>query len=156
MLNGIKRAYTLLILFLIEVIEAQGTDISLKMLQNAIEKQADIIHDELFKEISKEEDPIKIGDKVYRAFMEEAGAEVIAFEENDCSITFRVRHCPFFEAFLDVGINCGYFLGGLCTNFTLPAIQAILVRFNERLRIDTRLIRETSEEYCLERLFLKG
>ena len=44
MLNGIKRAYTLLILFLIEVIEAQGTDISLKMLQNAIEKQADIPH----------------------------------------------------------------------------------------------------------------
>jgi len=154
MFNGVRRSYTLLILFLNEVIEERGTEKGLEMLQAAVEKQADVIHSEFLRELPDDLPPLEIGDAIYRIFMEEAGAEVVVHERDDASITYRVAHCPFYEAFLDVGIDCGYFLGGLCGNLTLPAIQAILNRFDRRLRVESRLVRESAEEFCLEQIIL--
>jgi hypothetical protein len=155
MYNGVRRSYALLILFLNEVIEELGTDRGIEMLQTAVEKQAEVIHGELLRELPEDSSPLEIGDVVYRTFMEEAGAEVVVHTIDDSSITYRVVRCPFYEAFLDVGIDCGYFLGGLCGNLTLPAIQAILSRFDGRLRVESRLVRESAEEFCLERIFLR-
>ena len=154
MFNGVRRSYTLLILFLNEVIEELGTDRGLEMLHAAVEKQAEAIHGEFFRELPKDSPPLEIGDIVYRTFMEEAGAEVVVHERDDSAITYRVARCPFYEAFLDVGVDCGYFLGGLCGYLTLPAIQAILNRFDGRLRVESRLVRESAEEFCLERISL--
>ena len=53
-----------------------------------------------------------------------------------------------------MGVDCGYFIGGLCTHLTLPAIQATLKRFDPRLKLEPRLVRETAEEFCLERVYL--
>jgi len=155
MFSGVRRSYALLILFLNEVIEELGTDRGIEMLQTAVEKQAEVIHGELLRELPEDSSPLEIGDVVYRTFMKEAGAEVVVHNIDDSSITYRVVRCPFYEAFLDVGIDCGYFLGGLCGNLTLPAIQAILSRFDGRLRVESRLVRESAEEFCLERIFLK-
>jgi hypothetical protein len=155
MFNGVKRSYTLLILFLIEVIEELGTDRSLEMLQKAIEKQAEVIYRNLLRDLPKNLTPLEIGETVYRIFMDEAGAKIFDHERTDSSITYRVSQCPFFDAFIDVGIDCGYFLGGLCSNFTLPAIQSILRRFDERLTVESRLIRDTAEEFCLEKIILR-
>ncbi len=156
MFDGVRRSYTLLILFLNEVIEELGTDRGLEMLQTAVEKQAEVIHGELLRELPEDSSPLEIGDAVYRTFMEEAGAEVVVHERDGSSVTYRVARCPFYEAFLEVGIDCGYFLGGLCGNLTLPAIQAILTKFDGRLRVESRLVRESAEEYCLERITTLG
>ena len=155
MFDGVRRSYTLLILLLNEVIEERGTEKSLEMLQVAVEKQADIIHSEFLRELPDDLPPLEIGDAIYRTFMEEAGADVVVHERDDSSITYRVARCPFYEAFLDVGVDCGYFLGGLCGNLTLPAIQAILNRFDGRLRVVSGLVRESAEEFCLERINLE-
>ncbi len=155
MVNGVKRSYTLLILFLIEVIEELGTDRSLKMLQISIEKQAEVIYRNLLRELPQNLTPLEIGDAVYRIFMGEAGAKISYHERNDSSIIYRVSRCPFFDSFIDVGIDCGYFLGGLCSNLILPAIQSILRRFDKRLTVESRLIRDTAEEFCLEEIALR-
>ena len=81
-------------------------------------------------------------------------AEATVHEKSESSVTFFVRRCPFYEALLDVGVDCGYFLGGLCNNLTLPAIQATLARFDHRLKLEPRLVRESAEEFCLERVYL--
>jgi hypothetical protein len=155
MINGVIRSYTLLILFLIEVIKELGTDRSLEMLHIAIEKHADVIYRNLLKDLPKDSTPLEIGEVVYRTFMVEAGAKIFDHEKTDSSITYRVSRCPFFDAFIDVGIDCGYFLGGLCSNLTLPAIQSILCKFDERLTVESRLIRDTAEEFCLEQITLR-
>ncbi len=156
MYTGIRRSYTLLVQLLMEVIEELGTDRSIEMLQTAVERQADIIEKELRNKIPHELPPIKKGITVYRDFMESAGAEVALREEDDYQATFWVKRCPFYEALLDVGIDCGYFLGGLCTHLTLPAIQATLTRFDPRLKLETVIVRESAEELCLERIYLEG
>ena len=51
MFDGVRRSYTLLILFLNEIIEELGTDRGLEMLQTAVEKQAEVIHGELLREL---------------------------------------------------------------------------------------------------------
>ena len=152
MFEGVRRSYTLLFLFLIEVIEELGTDKSLKMLQVSIEKQAEVIHRELLKKLPEDYTPMEVGDAVYRNFMGAAGANVVVHERNKSTITYRVTRCPFYEALIDLGIDCGYFLGGLCGNLTIPAIQAILNKFDEGLRVESRLVRESAEEFCLERI----
>jgi predicted ArsR family transcriptional regulator len=154
MFEGIRRSYALLTLFLMEVIEELGTDRALEMLQLAVEKQASIIERELRRKIPEDVPPLEKGVEVYRAFMEDAGAEVTVHEKNKSSVTFLVRRCPFYEALLDVGVDCGYFLGGLCNNLTLPAIQAVVARFDPRLKLEPMLVRESAEEFCLERVYL--
>jgi predicted ArsR family transcriptional regulator len=155
MFNGVRRSYTLLALLLMEVIEELGTDRGLEMLQRATERQADVIHRELSREIEPDLQPLEKGVEAYRRFMEEAGAEVQVQKREGDSATFLVRRCPFYEAFLNIGIDCGYFLGGLCAQITLPAVQAILRRFDPRLTLETSLVRESAEEFCLERVRLR-
>ncbi|MCW4037041.1 MAG: L-2-amino-thiazoline-4-carboxylic acid hydrolase [Candidatus Bathyarchaeota archaeon] len=154
MFEGVRRSYALLTLFLMEAIEDLGTDRALEMLQESVEKQAVIIERGLRREIPGDLGPLEKGVEIYRAFMEGAGAEFEVHKRGEDSVTFRVGRCPFYEALLDVGVDCGYFLGGLCTHITLPAIQATLARFDPRLRLETRLVRESAEEFCLERLYL--
>jgi predicted ArsR family transcriptional regulator len=154
MFEGIRRSYTLLTLLLMEVIEELGTDRALEMLQASVEKQAEIIVREFKRKIPEEITPLDKGMAIYRAFMEDAGAEIVVHERAEDSVTFRVQGCPFYEALLDVGVDCGYFLGGLCTHLTLPAIQATLKRFDHRLKLEPRLVRESADEFCLERVYL--
>ena len=154
MFEGVRRSYALLALMLMEVIEERGTDGSLEMLQRAVEKQADIIARELRPRIPAGLGPLETGIEVYRRFMEDAVAAVAVHERGEGSATFRVGRCPFFEAFLDVGVDCGYFLGGLCNHITLPAIQATLARFDPRLKLETKLVRQSAEEFCLERVYV--
>jgi hypothetical protein len=97
---------------------------------------------------------IEIGAEVYRRFMEDAGAEINIHKQDENSVTFLINRCPFFEAFLDVGVDCGMFLNGLCTHLTLPSIQATLTEFDPQLRVEPVLTRESAEEFCLERVFL--
>ncbi|MGD2142174.1 MAG: hypothetical protein PVH79_01685 [Candidatus Bathyarchaeota archaeon] len=156
MYEGVKHSYALLVLVLMEIIEELGTDRGIEMLQTAIEKQADIIHDKHIIEIPEGSTPLEIGDAVYRSFMEGVNAEVSVHDRREDSITYLVKRCPFYEAFLNVGIDCGYFLGGLCTHITLPAIKAILSRFDGTLAVETRLVRESAEEFCLEEVFLES
>lgn len=155
MFKGVRRSYTLLALLLMEVIEELGTDRALEMLQRATEGQAEVVHRELSGEMEPDLPPLERGVEAYRRFMEEAGAEVRVHEREADSATFLVRRCPFYEAFLDIGIDCGYFLGGLCTQITLPAVQATLRRFDPRLTLETVLVRESAEEHCLERVRLR-
>ena len=155
MYTGIRRSYTLLVQLLMEIIEELGTDRGIEMLQAAVERQAEVIERELRTKIPPETPAIKKGIAIYRDFMESAGAEVTLREEGDDEATFWVKRCPFYEALLDVGIDCGYFLGGLCTHLTLPAIQATMRRFDPRLRLETKIVRESAEELCLERIYLE-
>jgi len=98
MFDGIRRSYALLTLFLMEAIEELGSDRALEMLQSAVEKQAGIIERELRRKIPEDLPPLEKGLEVYRAFMEDAGAEVTVHEKSENSVTFLIRRCPFYEA----------------------------------------------------------
>jgi hypothetical protein len=155
MFNGVRRAYTLLVLFLMETIEKLGSDHALEMLQKAVEKQAAIISKDLRRKIPEELSPLELGLEVYRRFMGGSGADVKVHSKDESSITVRVGRCPFYEALLDVGVDCGYFLGGLCNNLILPAIQATLNRFDPRLGVETVIVRQSAEDFCLERIYVR-
>jgi hypothetical protein len=106
------------------------------------------------RKLPKDLTTLEIGAEVYRRFIEDAGTEIRVHKQDEKSVTFLINRCPFFEAFLDVGVDCGIFLNGLCTHLTLPSIQVTLNEFDPRLRVEAVLTRESAEEYCLERVFL--
>jgi predicted ArsR family transcriptional regulator len=151
---GVRRGYTLLTLYIIEVIKELGTQPSLDKLMEAAEKQGAIIAKEMRREMPKGLSTLDTGAEVYRRFMADAGAEVTVHKRDEKSVTFVVRRCPFHEAFLDVGVDCGIFLKGLCSNLTLPAIQATLNEFDRRLRVENVVARQSAEEVCLERVYI--
>jgi hypothetical protein len=138
-----------------EVIEELGTDKALEMMQASVEKQANVVANEIRRNIPEILDPIELGIFVYRTFMEEAGAKIQIYEKDEKSVIFAVKRCPFYEAFLDVDINCGYFLGNLCNHLTLPAIQETLTHFYPFLKLEPKLVRQAAEELCLERIYIK-
>lgn len=154
MFDGTRRAYTMLIFYMIQTINRIGTDPAIEILQEAAERQGIVVSREMRRIIPKDLPPLEFGATIYRKFMEDAGAEVEVHQRNEHSITFRIARCPFYEAFLDVGVDCGYFLNGLCSNLTLPSIQATLNQFNPNLRVETVATRETAEDLCLERITL--
>lgn len=151
---GTRRGYTLLTLYIIEVIKDLGTQPSLDKLMEAAEKQGAIVAKEMRREIPAGLSTLETGAEVYRRFMADAGAEVTVHKRDAASVTFVVRRCPFHEAFLDVGVDCGIFLKGLCGNLTLPAIQATLSQFDARLKVENVVARASAEEVCLERVYL--
>ncbi len=151
---GVRRGYTLLTLYIIEVIKDLGTQPSLDKLMEAAEKQGIIIAKEMRKQLPSGLTALETGAEVYRRFMADAGAEVTIHKRDPGSVTFVVMRCPFHEAFLDVGVDCGIFLKGLCSSLTLPAIQATLNQFDTRLRVENVVARASAEEMCLERVCL--
>ncbi len=151
---GVRRGYALLTLYVIEVIKDLGTQPSLDKLMEAARRQGIIISEEMRRHIPGGLQPLETGAEIYHRFMEDAGAEVSVHKREDRSVTFLVRRCPFHEAFLDVGVDCGIFLKGLCSNLTLPAIQATLLEFDPRLRVENVIARESIEGICLERVYL--
>lgn len=156
MFEGVKRAYMLHVLYIMKVIEILGTDPAIELLTHAAERQGQIIFRELKKKLPKNSlKSLDIGVEVYQTFMKDTGAEINQYKRDEKSVTFLINRCPFFEVFLDIGVDCGAFLNGLCSNFTLPSIQAILKQFDERLKIEPILTRETAEDFCLERIFIQ-
>jgi hypothetical protein len=151
---GVRRGYTLLTLYIIEVIKDLGTQPSLDKLMEAAEKQGVIIAREMRKEMPLGLTFLETGAEVYSRFMADAGAEVKVHKRDETSVTFVIRRCPFHEAFLDVGVDCGIFLKGLCGNLTLPAIQATLSQFDHRLKVENLLVRQSAEEMCMERVYI--
>jgi hypothetical protein len=146
--DGVRRAYDLVVLFLMEVIGEIGTDPALGLINRAVERQADIIAGELKRVIPKGLKVQDLGLEVYRKFMEDVGSEIKVISKNVDSVNVAVGRCPFFEAFLDVEVECGYFVSGLCTNLVLPSVQAVLKRFNSKFRLEATTIRQTAEERC--------
>ena len=151
---GVRRGYTLLTLYIIEVIKDLGTQPSLDKLMEAAAKQGIIIAAEMKKQLPSGLTTLETGAEVYRRFMADAGAEVTIHKRDPESVTFVVNMCPFHEAFLEVGVDCGIFLKGLCSSLTLPAIQATLNQFDTRLRVENVVARASAEEMCLERVYL--
>jgi len=151
---GVRRGYALLVLYIIEVIKQLGTQPSLELLMEAARNQGRVIAREMRPAIRTGLTPLEMGAEVYRRFMGDAGAEVSVHKSDAESVTFIVHRCPFHRAFLDVGVDCGIFLKGLCSNLTLPAIQATMEEFDPRLRVENVLARESAEEFCLERVYL--
>ncbi len=151
---GVRRGYTLLTLYIIEVIKDLGTQPSLDKLMEAAAKQGIIIAAEMKKQLPSGLTTLETGVEVYRRFMADAGAEVTIHKRDSESVTFVVNRCPFHEAFLEVGVDCGIFLKGLCSSLTLPAIQATLNQFDTRLRVENVVARASAEEMCLERVYL--
>lgn len=154
MFDGVRRAYDLQIIYVMKVIEQLGTDKALELLEEASKRQGVIIAREMRRKLPKNLSSLQIGAEVYRCFMEDAGAEIKVHKQDENSVTFLINRCPFFEAFLDVGVDCGMFLNGLCTHLTLPSIQATLNEFDQKLRVEPVLTRESAEEFCLERVYI--
>ena len=152
--EGVRRGYTLLTLYIIEVIKDLGTQPSLDKLMEAAEKQGALIANEMRKQIPAGLTLIETGAEVYLRFMRNAGSDVSVHKRDSKSVTFIVRRCPFHETFLDVGIDCGIFLKGLCSNLTLPAIQATLNEFDPSLKVENVVARQSTEEICLERVYV--
>lgn len=153
-MEGVRRGYTLLVLYVMKTIERLGTEPALGILEEAAEEQGALIADEMRRTLPEGLTPLETGAEVYRRFMADAGAEVSVHKRDNASVTFLIRRCPFYEAFLDVGVDCGYFLNGLCNNLTLPSIQATLRQFDPRLMVESVLTRRAAEEFCLERVVL--
>ena len=154
MFDGARRAYMLQILYVMNAIEELGSDKALEILEKSSERQGVIIARHMKKMLPAGMSSLEIGAEVYRRFMSDAGAEISVHKQDETSVTFVINRCPFFEAFLDVGVDCGMFLNGLCTHLTLPSIQATLSQFDPRLKVEPVLTREAAEDLCLERVYL--
>jgi hypothetical protein len=154
MSTGVRRGYTLLTLYIIEVIKDLGTQPSLDKLMVATEKQGEIIAKDMIKEIPEGLTTIETGGEIYRRFMQDAGAEVSTHKHDEKSVTFVINKCPFHGAFLDVGIDCGIFLKGICSSLTLPAIQSTLKQFNPHLKVENIVVRDSAEGICIERVYM--
>ncbi|MBD3172871.1 hypothetical protein GF326_10400 [Candidatus Bathyarchaeota archaeon] len=154
MFDGVRRSYDLLILYVMKVIEQLGTDKALELLEDASKRQGVITAREMKRKLPDGLSTLDTGAEVYRRFMMDAGAEIKIHKRDETSVTFIIERCPFFESFLDVGVDCGMFLNGLCSNLTLPSIQATLNEFDSDLRVETVLTRESAEEFCLERVYM--
>ena len=154
MFDGVRRGYLLLTFYMMEVINELGTEPSLGMLERAADKQAEVIAVEIRKTMPDGLSPLEVGEYIYMDFMAKTGAEVAVHRRDEKSVTFRILRCPFYECFLDAGIDCGQFLNGLCSNMTLPSIQATINRFEPNLKLETVVVRESAEEICLERVTL--
>ena len=154
MFDGARRAYMLQILYVMNAVEELGSDKALEILEKSSERQGVIIARNMKKTPPEGMTSLEIGAEVYRRFMSDAGAEISVHKQDETSVTFVINRCPFFEAFLDVGVDCGMFLNGLCTHLTLPSIQATLSQFDPRLKVDPVLTREAAEDLCLERVYL--
>ncbi len=154
MFDGVRRAYVLQIAYIMEIVEKQGTDEALRLLDDAAKRQGAIIAREMTRTLPDGLGALDTGAEVYRRFMADAGAEITVHKRDEESVTFLIKRCPFYEAFLDVGVDCGMFLNGLCGNLTLPSIQYTLSHLDERLRVEPVVTRESAEELCLERVYL--
>jgi predicted ArsR family transcriptional regulator len=154
MFEGVRRATVLQALYMMEVIERHGTDEALELLERAAERQGAMAAREIRRTLPPGLSPLEAGAEAYRRLMEDAGAEITEHRRDDVSVTFAVRRCPFYEAFLDVGVDCGMFLGGLCGNLTLPSMQHTLRHLDPRLRLEAAVTRESAEDICLERVVL--
>jgi len=154
MFEGVRRAYVLQIAYLMEVVEELGTDEALRMLDDAARRQGSIVAREMRTTLPEGMGALDVGAEVYRRFMADAGVDITEHRRDETSVTFLVRRCPFYEAFLDVGVDCGMFLNELCGNLTLPSIQHTLSHFDGRLRVEPVVTRESAEELCLERVYL--
>jgi hypothetical protein len=154
MFNGVKRAYVLQILYIMKIIEQYGTDQAIDFLEQAAKRQGTIIAKELIRKLPKNMRKLDIGAEIYRIFMTDAGSEISEYKRDKNSVTFLVERCPFYEAFLEVGVDCGIFLNKLCKNLTLPTIQASIAYFDEKLKVEPIITRESSEDFCLEQVLL--
>jgi len=150
MFEGVRRATVLQALYMMKVIERHGTDEALELLEQAAERQGVILAREMRRTLPEGLSPLEVGAEAYRRFMEDAGAEITEYRREQGIVTFAVRRCPFYEAFLDVGVDCGMFLNGLCGNLTLPSVQHTLSQLDPRLRLVTIVTRESVEDICLE------
>lgn len=142
------------ILYVMEVIEELDTDKALEFLEKACERQGVLVAREMKRKLPEGMSSLEIGAEVYKRFMTDAGAKITVHKQDQKSVTFVINKCPFFEAFLDVGVDCGMFLDGLCKHLTLPSIQSTLNQFDPKIRIEAVLTREAVEDLCLERVFL--
>jgi hypothetical protein len=154
MFDGVKRAYMLQILYIMKVIEQFGTDLAINFLQQAAEKQGLIVARELKENIPQSIGLLDTGAEIYRKFMADAGSEISEYKRNEKSLIFLIERCPFYAAFIDVGIDCNKFLNGLCQNLTIPTLQAILKQFDEKLKVESIITKNSLEEICLERVFI--
>ena len=151
--SGVRRIYALCFFFLMEVIEQLGTDRALELLSKAAEHQAEAIERELAGQIRTAE-PLEKGLEVYRRFMEDLAAQLTVQARNTDSISVKVDRCPIYEAFLDIGLDCGFWMQGLCTNIVLPSIEAALKRFDQKLRLILEKHRTSAEDPCLIKISL--
>ncbi len=151
---GVRRSLSLFFLYIMNVIEEVGTDSSIKLLIKAAEEHGKIFAREFRKEYSSDLPPLEVAEKVYSKYMEDVGAEVHSYEKDSDSASFIIYDCPFFDAFLDVGINCGIFLEGLCSNLTLPTVQTALSNYGIDVRVEATRCKDSSEDFCIEKVSL--
>ena len=138
----------------LKVIEKLGTKHAIDMLMEAGEEQGRIMIRELSRHLSSDLEALDAGEKMFKTFMEDAGAEVSIHVKGENSVTFHINRCPFYDAFLDVGVECGIFLEKLCENLTLPVIQEVLKTLDTRLRVENVLSKKVAEDFCLERVYM--
>lgn len=150
--RGVKRAYTLLFLLISEIVESLGTDGALDALERAVRRGAELLIEELRDSLPRGLGPLELGLEVYRELMGAIGAEFEVVERGESRITLRVDRCPYYEALLDALIHCGYFLEGACRNIIIPLLEAAMMGFDERIRLDAEAVRESAEGVCIIRL----
>ncbi|MBN1683363.1 L-2-amino-thiazoline-4-carboxylic acid hydrolase [Candidatus Bathyarchaeota archaeon] len=152
MTTNYSYGYTLLSLYLIEVIKKLGTREALQMLESASTEQGVLIAKRYEKNLPKTLHPIEKGAEIFKAFMTETGADIKIHKKTEDSYTFLINKCPFNELYLEIGIDCGYFLNGLCSNLVLPSIRATLMQIDKNLEIEPVITRESAEDFCLIKL----
>ena len=101
MFEGVRRAYVLQIAYIMEAVEELGTDEALKMLEAAAKRQGAIVAREMRRTLPPGMGALDVGAEVYRRFMAEAGAEITEHRRDEASVTFLIKRCPFYDAFLD-------------------------------------------------------
>lgn len=150
---GARQAYLLLVLYLMEAVEELGSKRAFELLEEAAREQGRLLAPRLLEGLAG--GPLERGAEAYRRFMEGAGAQVKLVRKEEGEAVFAVQGCPFFQVFLDVGVDCGIFREGLCTHFALPSVERVLASVDPRLGVEAQSTKEAAEDICLERVFLR-
>jgi len=136
-----------------EIIEHIGTSKALELLSEAAEKHAAVLETE-FKSAHELDAPLQKGVYVYRTFMRDLGTETEIVGKSAGSVDIRAHECPIYGAYLDIGLECAFWMKGLCTNIVLPSIESALRRFDDRLALALQSHRSSAEECCIVRVRL--
>jgi len=152
--SGVIRSYILTFLLVMKITEELGSAKALQILQEAVEKQAEIVSEQIKKRVQKNLNLLDSGIESYKVFMSDAGARIQVVEKKDDYAIFAVSRCPFYEALLSVNVDCGHLQGEVCSNLAVPSIEAILKRIDPRFKIEFKSVRRSSEDICLEKISL--
>ena len=152
---GVKRAYCVFFSYIISVIENLGSDKSLEILNEVVQKRGKEDGLDLKRRLKTESDDVSDGLALYSAFIQDSGMNFDIVNKAENKIVLRIGTCPVYEASHEAILDCQYFGERMCRLIYLPLASALVSVINPNLSVDLVRYRTFHDGYCIEEMSLK-